>query len=314
MKKHRYIFLLSPISAFILSLIFLNGFHPSTVLGSPSSLTPTAFVYLPIVVKPAPTPTPIPKPDPNNWLENVNYFRSIAGVMPVTENATLNNNCWEHARYIAENNHLTHDQNPGLPYASPNGQICAQKGNAWLGGEFFQPYWEVHHSIEGWMGSVGHRAWLLYPTTPTFGYGFYTASNNRAGAALDVLSSANFGADDSYPGWPVIYPAMNQIDIPATAYPITIIWQYFGPTPTLNSSSLTTSGGASIPHTADTNLPVGHEGIQIYPTQDLPANTTITVMVSGAYDGTPFEYSWQFTTGKSLVNIQGSINETAAGD
>lgn len=270
-------------------------------------------LYLPLLHKSPPTPTPEPPPDPNNWLEYVNYFRSLAGLPPVTEDATLNNNCWEHARYMAENNHLTHDQDPSLPFASPAGQICAQNGNAWMGSAFFQPYWEVHHSIEGWMGSVGHRAWMLYPTTPTFGYGFYTASNNRAAAALDVLSKADFGADLSYPGWPVIYPASGQTDVPPTPYPITIFWRYFGPSPVLLSTSLTTQAGASIPHTANTTLPVGHEGIQILPTQALPANTTFLVSVTGTYDTTPFTYTWQFSTGSTMSALSGPesrLNET----
>ncbi len=147
------------------------------------------------------------------------------------------------------------------------------------------------------MGSVGHRLWLLYPTTPTFGYGFYSAANNRAGAALDVLSTFNPGGDLSYPGWPVRYPASGQQDVPASAYPITLNWRYFGVAPSVSSSSLTTSGGTPVPHTVTTALPVGHKGIQILPSAPLAANTTFVVLVAGAYDGVAFNYSWSFSTG-----------------
>ena len=272
-----------------------------------SESTSSAFAYLPTVLKPLgvvvtatatplPTPTATPVPTGDDWLAQVNNYRAIAGVPLVTEDATLNDNCWQHARYMAENDDLTHNQNPNLPYASDAGQVCAGNGNAWLGGSFSQPIWTVADSIDGWMSSVGHRLWLLYPTTPTFGYGFYTADNNRAGAALDVLSRATF-ADENFGGWPIKYPAAGQTAVPATDYTITLNWRYFGATPTLTSTNLTTADGTAIPHTADTSLPVGHEGIQIKPSSALPANTTIQVTITGIYDGDPFTESWSFVTG-----------------
>lgn len=58
-----------------------------------------------------------------------------------------------------------------------------------------------------------------------------------------------------------------------------------------------TANGVSIPNTFDTALPVGHKGVEILPTQSLPANTTIDVSVSGTYKGQPFAYAWSFKTG-----------------
>lgn len=261
------------------------------------STTPRA--HLPIALKPHATasPTPPSPPSENGALAYVNYFRGVAGVTPVTFDATLNNNCWLHARYMAEENHLTHDERPNSPWYTPGGQTCAQKGNVWLGGATTSPYWKERDAIEGWMRSTGHRLWLLYPTTPQFGFGFYTAANNRAGAALDVLSHFNSGADTSYAGWPVRYPAPNQTGLPTTGNPITLAWRYFGPTPAIGNISLTDGSGNTIPFTATTTLPVGHKGIEIKPTQSLPSNARIDVSVSGSYDGQPFSYTWSFTTG-----------------
>ncbi len=194
---------------------------------------------------------------------------------------------------MAENNHLTHNQNPSLPYASPSGQSCAQKGNAWIGGGIA---WEPAHAIDGWMRSVGHRLWLLYPTTPTFGFGFYTTANGAtSAAALDVLSYFNDGA--SYPNWPVRYPGINQTDVPPTQYPITLQWRYFGDTPVVSSTTLQVVGGSSIAHSVSTSLPVGHKGIVITPTVALPPSSLIEVTVNGSYAGQPFRYTWQFQTG-----------------
>jgi uncharacterized protein YkwD len=266
--------------------------------------TPDHQVFLPVVLKaPPPTPTPTqPSPPPeDDGLAYVNYYRNFAGVPPVTDDATLNDNCWQHARYMAENNIITHDQDPNLPYASLQGQICAQHGNVWLGSAFPTPIWEPSDSIDGWMSSVGHRLWLLYPTTPTFGYGFYSASDNRAGAALDVISRTNFAADQSYPDWPIRYPANHQTGVPTTKFPITLNWPYFGHTPSLTGASLGTEAGGSISHTADTNLPVGHKGVQILPSQNLPDNTVFIVSINGTYDNTPFTYSWKFSTGDAPI-------------
>jgi uncharacterized protein YkwD len=252
--------------------------------------------FVPMVIggsKQAPTAEPIRISDPQQY---VNAFRRTAGVPAVTFDQTLNDNCWLHARYMAEENEITHDERVGSPWYTPAGQSCGQKGNAWLGSEFNRAYWQPYHAIESWVASVGHRMWLLYPTTPVFGYGFYTANNNRAGAALDVLTRVNMGKDTSYAGWPVRYPAPDQTGIPAQAYSITLGWRYFGATPTVSSVSLSVNG-SPIPHTYSTSLPVGHKGIEIKPSQPFPPNSTIAVSVAGTYDGKPFNYAWSFKTG-----------------
>jgi hypothetical protein len=289
-------------------LLLLPAVAPLGLLTASTAHT----LYLPLVLKPGATPPPPIDPPTDDPFAYVNYFRGLAGVPAVTFDGTLNDNCFQHARYMAENNHLTHDQNPELPYASEAGQVCAGNGNAWLGGAAAAPFWQPSHSIEGWMASVGHRLWLLYPTAPTFGYGFYTAADNRAGAALDVLSTANFAADEAYPHWPIRYPAPGQQGIPATQYPITLYWPYHGPAPSLTDSSLLTAAGTPIAHTAGTNLPVGHKGIVILPSVPLPANTTITASVSGAYGGTPFTHTWSFHTAPSPTSHIQSVNPPPA--
>ncbi len=250
---------------------------------------PSVRVFLPLIARPADAPPPLP----TDWLGRVNGYRARAGVPPVTASAVLNDNCFQHARYMAENNHLTHNQNPSLPHASSEGQICAQKGNAWMGwGGSWQPY----QAVDGWMGSVGHRLWLLYPTTPTFGFGFYS-NNQRSAAALDVLSTATFGNDASYAGWPVRYPAPDQRDIPATRYPITLHWPYFEQKPVVTGTSLRVVDGATLNHTFTTDLPANHKGIAITPDHAFPPGATIEVTVTGSYKGQPFAFTWRFQTG-----------------
>jgi uncharacterized protein YkwD len=228
----------------------------------------------------------------------VNKKRAEAGVPPVQNHVQLDTNCFEHARYMANNNVLTHEQDPDLPFASPAGEACAENANAWLGSNREDPGWKPDHSIEGWMRSVAHRLWLLYPTTTTVGYGFFiTQQDNRAAAALDVLSYADFAADETFDGWPVKYPNESSVVSPVR-YPITLQWRYFGPKPIFTETHLATSNGRAIAHKATVNLPAGHKGIQIIPGQDLPPNTRFTVTVSGSYEGQPFQHTWTFRSGE----------------
>lgn len=250
-------------------------------------------VFAPIIARAGATSTP--QPQSANPLDIINAFRKAAGVPPVTLVDTLNSRCWFHARYMAEENEIAHSERASSPWYTADGQSCGQNSNVWLGSEFSRPIWQPANAIESWMASVGHRMWLLYPTTPAFGFSFYAAANNRAGAALDVLSRTEVGKDTSYAGWPVRYPAPNQTGIPAQAYSITLGWRYFGATPTVSSISLTANGNP-IPFTFNTTLPVNHKGIEIKPSQPLPANSTINVSVSGSYDGKPFSYQWSFKT------------------
>lgn len=270
-------------SLIIVSLMILTALPAPAV--AQSGTTPS-MIFIPLI-------TSISPPLPLTWLERVNSYRMRAGVPPVTEISTLSDNCWQHARYMAENNHLTHEQDFSKPYASEAGQTCGTRGNAWIG---YGSGWQPADAIDSWMASIGHRLWLLYPTTPSFGFGFYTISNGqRSAAALDVLSQFNDGS--SYPSWPVRYPGDGQTDVPATKYPITLHWRYFGSTPTVSSVTLNVVGGEAIPYTVTTSLPANHKGIAITPVNNLPANSLIKVTVSGLYDGQPFTLTWQFQTG-----------------
>lgn len=282
-----------PVFVFYIGLILLTSLAPLQGISRPvTAATLDKQVFLPISIK-----SQNFAKLPNEWLVLVNQYRSSAGVPTVTEDLTLSDNCYQHARYMAENNDLTHNQDPSLPYASPAGQICAQHGDAWLGAAYSQPIWTVSDSVNGWLGSVGHRLWMLYPTTSIFGYGFYTADNNRAAAALDVLSRAEFRKDAAYKGWPVRYPAPDETGIPSVKFPITVNWSYIGDTPQLNSASLTAVGGGAVSIHADAALPGNHKGIQILPDVSLKPNTHYEVSVSGSYGGQSFSYTWQFTTG-----------------
>ncbi len=249
-------------------------------------------IHLPVIAT-----TPDPFTGAESVMQFLNYMRYHAGVPAAVDDPKLNDNCFEHARYMAENNVLTHQQNPQMPYYSDGGQKCAEKANAWLGTESPSNPWKPLDALYSWRTSVAHRLWMLYPTTTIFGYGFYATDGQRGGAAIDVLSTCDFNADERYKGWPVQYPGPSQRNIPASPYPITLNWRYFGPKPELYEARLSTADGKSIPHIANTDLDAGHKGIQILPKVAFPENTMIKVYISGAYEGRSFNYAWNFTTG-----------------
>jgi uncharacterized protein YkwD len=228
----------------------------------------------------------------------INQYRSNAGVPLVSHNPVLESQCYDHSRYMAENGVLSHTQDPHLPYASTGGETCARQANIWMASGPLATPWNPDSAIRSWMASIPHRLWLLYPTSKEFGYAFYsTQGGQRAAAAVDILSAADLAADEGYGEWPVRYPGNDEKNVPATRYPITLNWRYFGPEPVLSRVRLTKRDGTSIGHEATTDLTAGHKGIKIIPTNALPANSRIIVTVSGSYDGQPFSYTWRFQTG-----------------
>ena len=259
----------------------------------------THHQYLPLVAGPVSEDA-----ESEAGLALINKVRAEAGIPPVQHRHQLDENCFEHARYMAANNVIGHEQDPNLPYASPAGQECAERANAWLGSG---KLWTPEDSVEDWMASVGHRLWLLYPTTKVIGFGFFRLpGSSRAAAAADVLTYADFTADMAYTDWPIRYPAEGDTNVPAARFAITLNWRYGGPEPVLNGSRLV-ANGRILAHEAGTSLPAGHKGILILPQDALPPNSEVAVEVDGLYEGQPFLLSWQFHTGGNSEPASSSL-------
>jgi uncharacterized protein YkwD len=301
-SKRRTVKLLFLFSIFMATIVTLS---PLSAQQPPAPSAKYAYKqYLPFTAGSAQSAAEIGEYD------LINQLRARAGVPPVGYNPTLEENCLEHARYMAENGILTHEQNPEDPYFSRKGQVCARQANVWLASG---TTWKTNDAIMDWMASVPHRAWLLYPTSKEFGYGFYRSeASQHAGAALDILSGADFTADEAYAGWPVRYPGSGQKGVPATRYPITLNWRYFGPEPVLNRVLLTRADGSRIGYDATTQLSYGHKGIKITPNKAWPAESKIKVVVEGNYEGTPFSYAWHFRTGSKPLAVRAT--EAAGGN
>jgi len=152
-----------------------------------AEFTPTAHVYLPFVARqPTPTPTATPTPPPPEWLIYVNYYRRMAELPPVTENASWSYGDWLHARYIVKNDVLEHTEDPSNPWYTTEGLAAAQSSN--LAGHY-----DVNTSdewaIDTWMQAPFHAVGVLDPQLLQVGYGCYREADGglQMGAGLDVI-------------------------------------------------------------------------------------------------------------------------------
>src|SRR4051812_41427536 len=101
-RARRSIFVLGA-ATILIAALSLNG-------GSPARATA-------LNVRPAASIKPRASgPVPSNWLAVVSYYRSLAGLPPVTEKTSLSADDQKHAKYMVKNQVIGHSEDPALPY------------------------------------------------------------------------------------------------------------------------------------------------------------------------------------------------------
>lgn len=155
---------------------------------------------------PSPNPSPSPSPNPptsDNWLDEVNYLRSLANLPPVTNNPAWTQGAVEHSRYVAKNDELTHFENRNNPWYTPAGDQAGQNGNvfAWSTTQV-----QDVDLIDGWMIAPFHGLGIINPKLTQVAYGSYreVGGSIETGATLDVIRGIN---SNSSPQYPVMWPA-----------------------------------------------------------------------------------------------------------
>ncbi len=167
----------------------------STVLTGVVALTAPA---------PASAATPAAIPASSDWLTVVNYYRSMAGVSPVSDNAAWSAGAIAHSTYMVRNAVITHDEVDGAAWWTPEGDAAGNSGNV-----------AVHSSatatprahIEQWMSGPFHAIGVLRPTLRSTGFGQFTdpaAGTWRSAATLDVTRGIDASA--GRPAAPVLFP------------------------------------------------------------------------------------------------------------
>ncbi|MEZ5225025.1 MAG: CAP domain-containing protein [Ilumatobacteraceae bacterium] len=130
-------------------------------------------------------PTPIPQDAP--WLTTVNYFREMAGLTPVVEDATLSAGAYKHSCYMVANGVISHDESSSLPKYTPEGDRAGRNGNVAVSSAFGT---SARSHIELWMTGPFHAIGILRPNLQRVGFGKcddQAATKWRSGATLDVL-------------------------------------------------------------------------------------------------------------------------------
>jgi len=229
-----------------------------------AEFTPTAYVYLPFVAKqPTPTPTATPTSPPPGWLIYVNYYRGMAELPPVTENASWSYGDWLHARYIVKNDVVQHTEDPSNPWCTPEGLAAAQASN-------LTSHYDVNasdeYAIDSWMQAPFHAVAVLDPQLLQVGYGSYREADGglQMGAGLDVIRG--LGSIPLFVEFPVKWPS------DGASVPLTLHWGEY-------PSPLTSCPGYSSP----SGLPII---LQIGPGNLIP-NVTSHSFMQGS---TPLEH------------------------
>ncbi|MSQ10253.1 MAG: CAP domain-containing protein [Dehalococcoidia bacterium] len=135
--------------------------------------------------------TAAPPPDAPLWLKRVNQHRASAGLPPVTNNSGWAEGCRKHAEYMVKSRTIGHSEDPGSPWASPDGVACGAAANvaAGSGGVPLLPPTDAD-VIDAWMTGPSHGLGLVDPRLTQLAYGRHDErglAGYRWAAALDVL-------------------------------------------------------------------------------------------------------------------------------
>lgn len=149
-----------------------------------------------------PTAAGSSSPSSAGWLDRLNYFRAIAGLPRVTENARWSDGGRKHAIYIVKNALVQHREDPDNAYYTPEGETAALQSNLFVGFNLDEP---DRGALDTWMQSPFHAVGVLDPRLAQVGYGSYREAGRgpRTGAALNVIAGIRQTTIATYPVfWP----------------------------------------------------------------------------------------------------------------
>jgi hypothetical protein len=133
------------------------------------------------------------------WLGPLNYYRSLAGILPVAPDADLSSGDVAHARYLVKNygkdkdrslGAAAHSEDPAKPWYTAAGFAAASASNVNEEYDSRPERFEAAKAIDGWISIPFHRLWILNPGLHRAGYGQYCEAGACVGA-LNVLGGAD---------------------------------------------------------------------------------------------------------------------------
>ena len=115
----------------------------------------------------AATASPAFIPPTASWLTTVNYFRAMAGVGPIVEDAAMSAGATAHSCYMLYNG-ISHDETPGLQGYTPEGDIAGNSGNVAVSSQINT---SARSHVELWMSGPFHAIGVLRPNLQSSGFG-----------------------------------------------------------------------------------------------------------------------------------------------
>ncbi len=256
-------------------------------------------------------------PLPRQAVEQLNAWRGIVGVGPVTHDAALDAGCRRHADYYRVNpTHLGHREEPGADGYTAAGDRAARSSVLSFGDA-------LGTGIRAWEPGPYHRIALLDPRLTSTG--FWSEFGLSCMAVTRVTDELRTPAATAY-----TYPVHGQRGVPVafwcaeipnpceavpgndgnspTGFNVTV--QFNGPwlaqqSVAVTTASLTPAGGGPVPLTVQTRDEILRGGIVLIPHEPLALGTTYVATAQGtiraiADDGVstshPFAVRWDFST------------------
>jgi Cysteine-rich secretory protein family len=244
-------------------------------------------------------------------LRLVNHYRQLAALPPVKLDQSLSAGCMEHANYMVQNQGTeamaglnAHTQRPNLPGASAAGAACAKAA------DLFPKVSELNVAIDGWMAGLYHRRPMLDPQLERIGVGYARLPDGMLTAALRFENATRKRG-----GWPVVYPADKQTNVPLDygaevpnpipnrgtgGYPITLQFPPFDKVTGVSAALNDAKGNAMEFYLSDPEHPATSFGqygmICLIPKQSLQAQHAYSVRIDATWKGKPGTWKWSFTT------------------
>ena len=270
------------------------------------------------------------------WLDELNLWRSNAGLSALTENTTWSAGDYDHALYMVKNDLVTHYETPGVPYYTVAGDQAARNGNIEVNST--TSFSDVQ-AIDWWMGAPFHAMGMMDPRLASTGFGAYreVKSGWQAGFALDVIRGNSF-TGGAYPVYwpgngstePLTQYSGNEFPDPLQACPgysvptgLPVFIEIGGNVKTTVTASSFSTGTTQLPHcvidgnnSALSSYLYTRGGAILIPQQPLQAGTTYTVAMT--VNNLP--YAWSFTVGPlappppppGWKSLGGELNSTPA--
>jgi hypothetical protein len=142
------------------------------------------------------------------WFDQVNQYRSMAGLPDVKENTSWSLGIQNHARYAVKNNLLGHDEDPDNAWYTPEGQAAARTSNLMASSDMST---SDRSAIDSWMQAPFHSLGILDPKLHTVGFGSYREQDGdlQMAAGLDVLRGLGSGPGTMQ--YPIIWPGPGSV-------------------------------------------------------------------------------------------------------